>query len=279
MTALADHPSSGLIKMLNIGESKSGKTGCLAALAEAGFRLHVLDYDNGMDILKNLLAKNPAAMARVEYETLRDKVYMLNGTPMVKSPPTAFRGAAEVLKGWDANSFNEDDVIVLDTLSTFTASAFQDALFRSGRLNQKPQLSDYGVMATNASLFLEMLCDPDMTCNFVVNTHIRYFQGDDETATQARGLPNAKGQEIPRTVSTMFNTVVLTHSVGTGPGTRRVISTQPQGVIEVATSNPAGVKPQYPVAGGMADLFADIMQRKGPVVRGTARPILAKATT
>jgi hypothetical protein len=107
-----------------------------------------------------------------------------------------------------------------------------------------------------------MLTDDDSKFNLIVNTHIRYFSGDDESQTQARGLPNAIGQQIPSTVSRYFNTVVLTRTQGAGVGTKRVISTQPQGVIEVKTSNPFGVKPTYPVNNtGLADLFKDILGR------------------
>lgn len=98
-----------------------------------------------------------------------------------------------------------------------------------------------------------------MKCNVIVNSHVKYFGKDDEEQTSARGLPNAKGQEISRIVSRYFNTVVLTRSMGTGPATKRIISTRPQGVVEVATSNPLGVKPEYPVEGGLAPLFRDIL--------------------
>jgi hypothetical protein len=115
-------------------------------------------------------------------------------------------------------------------------------------------------MADSVLLFIEMLTAPELKCHVIVNTHIKYFTGDEETQTAALGLPDAKGQEIAKNASRFFNTVVLTRSVGAGPGTRRIISTKPQGVIEVATSNPTGVEDTYPVDNeGMARLFRDIL--------------------
>lgn len=113
-------------------------------------------------------------------------------------------------------------------------------------------------MADSVKLFIEMLTDDSLKCHLIVNTHIRFLASDADETIQ-RGLPNAKGQEITRTVSTYFNTVVLTRSVGQGQGTKRQISTQPQGVVEVATSNPKAVKPSYPIETGLADLFKDIL--------------------
>ena len=259
MTSLADHHSSQLIKLLNIGESKTGKTGALASLAKAGYRLWILDYDNGVDILANVLRDDPAAMARVTLETPRDTIIFSNGVPKLKPPIHAYKDAGRILSEWKADSFGPNDIIVLDTLTTFSDAAFNEALMLGGRLNQRPQLQDYGWMADSVKLFIEMLTSPAIACHVIVNTHIRYFSGDAEDQTQARGLPNAKGQEISRVVSRYFNTVVLTRSTGSGFGTKRLISTQPQGVVEVATSAPLSVKASYSVTEGLAPLFADIL--------------------
>jgi hypothetical protein len=259
MPSLAEHHSTSIVKLLNIGESKTGKTGALASLAKAGYNLHILDYDNGLDILANVLRPDPAALARVSYATLRDTITTVNGLPRLKSPVTAYKRAGQTLQEWNATSFGPNDIIVLDTLTTFSEAAFSEGLMMAGRLNQRPQLQDYGWMADSVMLFLEMVTGPEFACHLIVNTHIRYFAGDEEDQTKARGLPNAKGQEVPRTVSRFFNTVVLTRSMGSGPATKRLISTQPQGVIEVATSSPTTVKPSYTVEEGLAPLFADIL--------------------
>ena len=42
MTALADHSSVSIVRLLNLGESGAGKTGALASLAIAGYSLHIL---------------------------------------------------------------------------------------------------------------------------------------------------------------------------------------------------------------------------------------------
>jgi hypothetical protein len=271
---LADRASSQVVKLLNIGESKSGKTGALASLAKAGYRLWILDYDNGLDILANVLRADTDSLKRVSYKTLRDEIVSRNGVLSVKPPPTAFKAAARALESWKADTFTADDIIVVDTLTTFSEAAFRQALFQVNRLNQRPQQTDWGIMADAVMLFIDNLTGPELRCNVIVNTHIRFFTGDDDTQTQARGMPNAMGQQIPRTVSRFFNTVVLTRSVGNGPATRRRITTQPQGVIEVATSNPTGVKPEYPIESGMADLFADILGHKGPSKTPTPAPVV-----
>lgn len=272
MPSLADHPSGQVIKLLNIGESKTGKTGALASLAKAGYNLYILDYDNGLDIIQTALRADPAALRRVTYETLRDTIQMSGGVPKLKPPIHAYKDAGKALTEWNAGSFTPRDVLVLDTLTTFSEAAFNEATSLGGRLNQRPQLQDYGWMADSVKLFIEMITDPGLNCHVIVNTHIRYFSGNEEDQTQAKGLPNAKGQEISRVVSRYFNSVVLTRSQGSGPATKRLITTQPQGVVEVATSAPHSVKPTYPVETGLADLFKDILGH-GPETLNASKPV------
>lgn len=268
MPNLTEHPSGQVVKLLNIGESGAGKTGALASLAAAGYNLHILDYDSGLDILRNVLT--PEAAKRVRYETLRDQIVFTNGVPKLKPPVHAYKDAGKTLTAWDADKFGPNDVLVLDSLTTFSDAAFNEALMLAGRLNQRPQLQDYGWLADSVKLFIEMITSDMIPCNVVVNTHIRFFAGDAEEMTTARGLPNAKGQEISRIVSRYFNTVVLSRSFGSGPATKRVISTQPQGVVEVKTSQPS-VKPTYPITTGLAELFKDILGHEPgpPVPHGT----------
>lgn len=258
MPTLDDHEAGNAVKLLNIGDSKSGKTGALVSLAKAGYHLDILDYDNGLDILRNVLADDREALKRIRYESPRDTIATVNGLPQLRPPIHAYKDAGAILQRWDIGNLGPDHVLVLDSLTTFSDAAFNQALMTAGRLNQRPQLQDYGWMADSVKLFVEMITDRSIKCHVIVNTHVRYFSADEESQTQARGLPNAKGQEISRIVSRYFNTVVLTRSTGTGAGTRRLITTKPQGVVEVATSNPKA-KDSYPVETGMATLFTDLL--------------------
>lgn len=269
MPSLSDHSAATVVKLLNVGESGTGKTGALASLARAGYSLYILDFDNGLDILHHALADDPEALARVTYETLRDRHTFVGGVPKLKPPITAFASAGKTLEAWGAVNFTPSDIIVIDTLTAFSEAAFNHSCALSGRLNQRSQLTDYGDMAKSVLAFIDTITDKEYPCNVIINTHIKHFTGDEEAQTSARGLPNAKGQQISKDISLFFNTVVLSRSQGSGQATKRVISTYPQGVVEVKTSNPFKVKPTYPIETGMAQLFADIT---GSSPRDKAKP-------
>lgn len=272
MPTLDQHQSSDIVRMINMGESGAGKSGALASLVIAGYHLWLLDFDNGVDIIVSALREHyksdpdglQAAFQRVHYETLRDTITSANGVPKVKSPVSAWKNAGKTLAAWGADSFTPADIVVMDTLSTASRAALYEALSLAGRLNQRPQLQDYGWLADSVLLFMDMLTTDDNHFNLIINTHIKYFGGDDETQILARGLPNAVGQQISKDIGKYFNTAVLTRTKGSGPAAKRIISTKPQGVVEVKTSNPFGVKSEYSVETGMAELFADILGHGPP---------------
>ena len=51
MAKLSAHKESKPFKGMIIGDSGSGKTGSLASLAAAGYKLVIMDFDSGLDIL------------------------------------------------------------------------------------------------------------------------------------------------------------------------------------------------------------------------------------
>ncbi len=247
------------LRILSVGENGTGKTGALISLARAGYNLYIEDFDNGSEIIENLLADEPTILARFHITKLRDTIAPVNGVPKIKPPLTAYKGAGKALVDWNADAFTSSDILVIDTLTKMSEAAFNEALLLGGRLNQRPQLQDYGWMADSIKLYIDMITADEFGAHVIVNTHIQYLGGDEETQTSSRGLPNAKGKEISKTVATNFNTVLHFRTKGSGPASKRIISTQPQGVVEVKTSAPGKVKPEYSIETGMAELFADIL--------------------
>ena len=50
MTSFKDHISTQRAKLMIVGDSGSGKTASLASLANAGYNVRILDFDDGLDI-------------------------------------------------------------------------------------------------------------------------------------------------------------------------------------------------------------------------------------
>lgn len=277
-----------LIKALSLGDSGSGKSGSLASLAIAGYNIHVLDYDGSMssaNALTSVLEEEPEALARVRWKSIQDKIKFIQGKPALVRPCTAYREFGKTLEEWGAENFTEADVLVLDTLTSFSDAGFNEACSLAGKMGLSPDGSDhprpaeYGWMADSVKLAMEILTSAAVPCHVIVNTHVKVTATEEEKMTVERnkigaptepftrviGQPNARGQEIPRIVARYFNNVFYY----TRQGSKRVITTQPQGIVDVKTSRIKDIKRFYSIETGLAELFADLgatppLPRKSP---------------
>ena len=93
----SQHSSASLTKMLLIGESGSGKSGALASLAAADYKLRILDFDNGLDFLMRYMRKNhPDKIDNIEFVSLLTRrclvahcVHLYNKRWRTSSSPTS----------------------------------------------------------------------------------------------------------------------------------------------------------------------------------------------
>src|SRR5215472_9167059 len=100
MPNLTKHQSSEFTKLMLMGDPKSGKTGSMASLVKK-FNLRILDFDNGLDILSQLVGRDAHdRLESVEFRTLRDKMKSTPLGPIVDGQATAFIEALRMLDNW-----------------------------------------------------------------------------------------------------------------------------------------------------------------------------------
>src|SRR5574337_1141356 len=100
MPSLAQHQSNDYTKLLIEGDSGSGKTGSLTSLVRSGYKLRILDFDNGLEPLKQFVLRDcPENIGNVEFRTLRDE-YSASPTGPKVTKPTAFVDALKMLDNW-----------------------------------------------------------------------------------------------------------------------------------------------------------------------------------
>ena len=91
MASIRNHTSTDVTKLLLVGDSGSGKTATLATLANAGYNLRILDFDDGLAILPEFLLDS--AVDRVSFVTLRSlltKLLNQSGEPPLVMCKTLF---------------------------------------------------------------------------------------------------------------------------------------------------------------------------------------------
>jgi hypothetical protein len=242
--------------MLFIGDSGSGKTGALASLAEAGYNLRILDFDNGLDILANLLS--PEAQERVTFVTLTDKMKTAGGIAVPAGVPKAYTSALKLCNNWETEdeqlgpitSWGENDILVVDSFTFMSNATFRyvDMVnsFKDGR-------QTYGETQRLLENFLGLLYSDAVKCNVIVTSHISYIDIDENLT---KGYPASAGKALSPRIPRYFNTMLECKTRGTGAKSKHVILTQPSGVIELKNPSKPGTLPrELPIETGLADFF------------------------
>lgn len=256
------------VKALVCGESGGGKSGALASLAAAGFNLRVLDLDNNSRIIKSLLSdpESPYVKANSDVGARLESVIGLaeprkaQGGKLAITKAEVWGKACGLLETWkdgerDFGSITDwttQDVLVVDSFTRLGESAMRFVQSVNGRLNQHPWQSDYGEAQGLLKSFLEIIADPLVQCNVVINCHI---QSVEESDGVSRDYPKAPGKAIAKDIATYFGSLLFVTKVGTGEKLRRIIRTIPTGTLGVKNTSPYSVKPEYPLESGLAEYF------------------------
>ena len=255
MPSLSNHQSNEYVKILLTGDSGSGKSGALASLVAAGYRLRILDMDNGLDPLKTYIMKEcPGKIDNVEFRTLRDDVVTTAAGPKV-AKPKAFVDAMKMLDAWKyddidlgkPSDWGPDYVCVLDSLSFFSDAAFEWAKGMNPGAKDPRQWFYSAQQAVESALAL--LTSGSFKTNVIVSAHVRYSTGDDG---RNKGYPNAIGSALGPTIPRYFNHWAQCEN----KAGKRTIRTEATGMFDLKNTKPFEMKANYDLTTGLADFFA-----------------------
>lgn len=266
MPSLSTLSTSAPVKMLLMGDPGTGKTGALASLAKAGYKLRILDFDAGLPILATLLKDDPQSLANVEYETCIDQ-YIPLGDMMVPKSTKAASKAMKLLNDWkgsnaDGTTFDlgkpsaweRDTVLVIDSLTHLSKAVMNQVLALNGRTGKQPFQSDWGEAIRIIESIVQALYSDTIKCNVIILAHITY-QGTEANEADIKGYPMSLGQKLPSMMGSYFNVVCQVATKGSGVNLRRVIQTVSSGKVDLKTSDPKRIPVELPQDTGLATLF------------------------
>lgn len=291
MAPFSKHQSARFTKLLLIGDSGTGKTGSLLSLVKAGYKLRILDLDNGLDILRNMILQEcPDKIDNVDFITVTDKFKQVGG----KSIPvdsTAWSRSMEAMVRWsnlnrvigkksvpdptkpgetkvindtitkehpdffdlgEPATWGEDTILVIDSFTFACNAAMRFILKLNGRPAGPVYESDWLEAQTLVENFLAMLYDESFRTNIIVCAHIAVRVEKDGTTT---AFPAALGKALGPKVGRYFNSMLEVRRTGSNATVTRSIHTVPAGLLELKNSNPLGVLPKYDIKDGLAKFF------------------------
>ncbi len=254
MPSLADHQSNSFTKILLCGDSGSGKSGALTSLVKAGYKLYILDMDNGLDSLKTFVMKEcPANIGNIEYRTMRDD-YKTGAQGPVVSKALAFVQCLKMLDTWkyddtdlgDPAEFGPESIVVLDSLTFLSNAAFDWA--KGLNPSAKDPRQWYGAAQEAVENTLALLTSGSFRTNVIVTAHVRYMENDDGSK---KGYPNSVGSALGPVIPSYFNNWAQCENKG---GKRNIV-TGATSMIDLKNTRPFDMDAKYPIETGLADYF------------------------
>lgn len=266
MPSLSNFTASPIIKLLYIGDSGTGKTGSLTSLVAAGYKLRILDFDNGLDTLAAYVQKEcPEKLDFIGFISLRDKIKVqpsaiYGGAAGPVVPPgqaKAFTDALKFLTKWEdetvPSEWGPEYILVIDSLSNLSRAAF--AWAQSLNPSSKDPRQWFAAAQKGIEDTIALLTSESFATNVIVITHVNYKE---VTEGVEKGYPNAIGKALGPTLARYFNTLVMAESAGVGKSVKRKIKTVPTGVVDLKSPITFRLDAELPLETGMATLFSEL---------------------
>lgn len=266
MPNLSDHKSKRVSRILLVGDPGAGKTSAYGSLLAHGQRLFVMDFDDGLDPIRQFVA--PEHHKNLIFESLVDKVRFSakTGYPTVKGTPTAFKTFVSLMDRWVDSETGEDygppeewgdnDWLVVDTLTNLGAASMNYTLHKAQRSGESIRKKDWGDAIRRVTGFLDEI--RSLPINVILCAHLMRLTPDDNDdddkrkeggrqAAASRALPEnymmrypaTLGQKLPPRVGGHFTCVLQVKRVGKGRNARRIIRTTPDDDVDVKVPVPA----------------------------------------
>ncbi|KKK48246.1 hypothetical protein LCGC14_3147070 [marine sediment metagenome] len=204
MPAFKEHTVSEITKVLVVGDSGEGKTTLLAGLANAGYKVNIIDMDNGLDALGNFLTVK--GLGNVHYVTLKDDF---------DGKATAWRTAKKlVYSGWKVDGgedlgkitdWGTNTVLAVDGITFLGDASKHDAASLNGKKSRDQlTISEWGEAVRSIEGFLDYLNSDRINCNVVMTA---LPQAVEDESGVSRLYPSCVTKGFSQKVGRYFNNV------------------------------------------------------------------------
>lgn len=238
-------------RILICGEPAAGKTGALAQLANAGYRLMIHDFDSNSRVIGSYLKANAADVYINTYAVAKiTNTNLFAGTGMAtKQAVDSMRSFCKLLEHWKTDSedlgpvsaMTARDVIVVDS-GTFLGEMLLLAAHEDPE-SKRDQRSLYNVTGRYYGAILDYLTGPKVGASVIVLTHLMQTGEKDDQGKiigKARDIPVAIGEKFSKKMPTYFSDI---WHLEVGRDGKRSFKTAATDKASLRTSAPNLIKP------------------------------------
>lgn len=266
------------------GYPGSGKTGSLASLLNAGYKVRLVNFE-GKNYAPLLKFANPAALGNLDIASFADK--MRAGERFIEADgvPGAFKDACKMLNWWKykkpdgteidlgkARDWGLDTVVVIDSMTSMGECALRRAMVMGNKTPTNMTQQLWGFAATDQTNFIKMLCLDTNAHHVIVLAHLSMIGPDDikhggdgvddqvqrQTAQllPVRLYPRAVTKSLSTVIAKEFSSMILAEKrEKPGKPVERFLVTRTKGT-ELDLKVPApGIQDAYPLETGLASIF------------------------
>jgi hypothetical protein len=189
---------SKIVKLILLGDSGSGKSGALASLANAGYKLRILDFDNGSNILKSYV--KPEFVQNIDVEICTDQ-YRTAGGRIFPATATAWMKAVKLLDKWPpygpVASWGTGEILIIDSSTFAGKTAMNFHMNLNARLAVPATWQDYRPIQGYIDNLLSLLFSDSIQCHVIVVSHIDYQAPPGTTKDEREKQGNLSGAIRP----------------------------------------------------------------------------------
>jgi hypothetical protein len=280
------------LKMLLVGDPKAGKTGALASLANAGYKLRVANFDGNTGPLLEYV--KPEARGNLSIKVLSEKMRFTPQGVTFAGPPDSYVRLMKLLADWDGgggvDTWDPNTVLVLDPLSHMTE------LQRERWQAMNPSADDVKSYTPVFDELINLLraLKYGAPCHVICITHLKSVgepidmrsrdertrnpkvqapEGSAQRDLAWKRFPSVAGKKLLTEVASYFDLLLHAKVSGGGRGAQRVLSLVPSVDVDVAAPvHLFGGKTELPIATGLATFFETVLRARG------AQPVTANTT-
>lgn len=242
-------------RVLIYGEPAAGKTGALAQLANAGYRLMIHDLDQNARVIGSFLRPNAGDVFINTYavaKTTDTNLFAGGRGDAAQAALKEMRKFCQMLEHWKtetedlgpSSKLTAKDVIVIDS-GTFLG----ELLFMAAKADpeaNKHAPTQYRIAGNYYAAVLDYLTSNKIGASVVMLTHVMQTGEKDDQGkfiSKPKDIPVAIGEKMSKRMPTYFSDIWRLEVDRTG---NRVFRTAATAYEALRTSNPAAIKATEP---------------------------------
>ena len=302
MTNAGNLLASTPARIMIVGYPGAGKTGALACIANAGYKLRIIDFDGNLEPL--LLHLDSRALPLVDAIHFEDELRSANKFIEVVGIPSAFNNALKSMKHWvttDENGeevdlgrsadWGPDTVVVIDSLTSMGTAAFNRTLKACNRNPMNCTRQIWGSAMADQDAAIRIMRGEKTRYHLVVLAHLKIIgpkdieQGDTDLTKQLKAsvaeivptrlFPSALGRQLSPEIGGRLPTLILAEAQTRANSTKRVLVTEPRPELDLKVPV-KGLPKTLPIESGLLTIFEALGHKSpgfedpAPTTRGTS---------